>query len=487
VYVGRAPVASVADVKQFVDKTFQYRGRGRRLRELVAGSSPRCSSTRTGSRASRSAGRRIAVRGTADLDPPIRTPLRRLYQNYTNTAWEPGALTETREAVLDSLNKGYGISVHIGHGYRNVMSVATGNLYNSDALALTNGNRLTNLYAINCTSNAIDFPCIGEAFLHAQNGGAVTSVGSTRFDFPYAGRYYEQEFFKAVFVDGYTAIGEAQARQKLPLVQFSDYDNAYRWMQFTLLELGDPELRIWSGLPKNLTVTHNASMPLSDTTFAVHVEFSGSPLANARVTAYKVGDDYQVGQTDGSGNLTLKFRPDTLGTFSLTVITANARPYEATINVTAAPALPVIADATPVIDDDAVGGTTGDADGIWDVGEIVDLRVPLRNNGTATANAVSATLSTTDGLVTITSPTLSYGTLAPGALVTPFGAFRITLPFTASDQREVPFTLSVSDGLGRQWIRKFSLTARAPQPRVTSATRSPTTSTTTVCPSWASR
>ena len=50
----------------------------------------------------------------------------------------------------------------------------------------------------------------------------------------------------------------------------------------------------------------------------------------------------------------------------------------------------MLADGTPVIDDDAISGTTGDTDGIWDVGEVVDLRVPLRNNGSTTASSVSA-------------------------------------------------------------------------------------------------
>ena len=88
------------------------------------------------------------------------------------------------------------------------MSCGDATLVNSDASGLTNGSKLFNLYAIDCTSSAIDFPCIGEAFLKNPNGGSVTVVGSTRFDFPTAGRAYQQEYFRLFFEDSVSAVGE---------------------------------------------------------------------------------------------------------------------------------------------------------------------------------------------------------------------------------------------------------------------------------------
>src|SRR6185369_14752150 len=82
----------------------------------------------------------------------------RLCENYLDPNYEPGALQELRAVVLDSLDIGYNLATHTGYGFRNVMSVGDSNITNADALAMTNGNRLTNFYAVNCTSNAIDFP-----------------------------------------------------------------------------------------------------------------------------------------------------------------------------------------------------------------------------------------------------------------------------------------------------------------------------------------
>ena len=65
-----------------------------------------------------------------------------------------------------------------------------------------------------------------------------------------------------------------------------------------------------------------------------------------------------------------------------------------------------------MIDDDERGGTIGNGNGLVDAGEVVDIRVPVINRGGTTANGVSGAASTTDGVVTIVTPAVSYGTIA---------------------------------------------------------------------------
>jgi len=367
--------------------------------------------------------------------------------------------------VLDSLDRGYNISCHVGHGYRNVMEVGDASLTNADVLNLTNGNRLTNLYAADCTSNSIDFPCIGEAFLHANNGGAVTSIGSTRFDFPVAGRDYQEEYFRLLYVDSTQAIGELQARQKVKFLSSPDIGQDYvqRWTQMTLLLLGDPELRIWTGNPRTLTVIAPATMNLGDSTVTVNVKIAGVPLYHAKVTAYKPGEDIETGLTDGAGNITLAFRPDSTGTGTITVTAYDCKPVQSTVTVLAS-AQAVLADRAPTFEDDSLGGTVGNANGLPDAGETIDVIVPLRNSGGATATSVTGRLSTTDPRVTVVNAGATYGSIAVGSQVngTPY---RISLPFDLNDQREIPLTLSVVDGAGHHVNQKFQITARAPQPR----------------------
>jgi len=464
VYVGRSPVSTVGEAQTFVNKTLAYEktptsGYTANWLFFAEVLFPQ---PYNGTGPIDLDGAQLAedLLHFTDLNPTLNVT--RLYENYTSAIYRPGALPETKAAVIPQLSAGPGLALHVGHGYRNSMSCGDETMVNNDASALTNGSKVFNLYAIDCTSSAIDFPCIGEAFLKNPNGGSVTVIGSTRFDFPTAGRAYQQEYFRLFFEDSVSAVGELQARQKLPFVAFSYYDGVNRWTQMTLLELGDPELRMYNGNWRTIAASSSSTFPLGDSTFSVNVTSGGNPVANARVTAYKAGDDMGTALTNGSGVAAVPFRPDSTGPFLLTVTAYNAKPFQITLNVTASGAAQV-SDAAVTVDDDNAGGTTGNGDGFADAGETVDLRVALRNRGGAGTNgAVSATLATTDPFVTLLNDNGTYGAIAAGATGNPVTPFRISLPANMPDQREVPFSLTIWDGT-RSWKEAFQITARSPE------------------------
>ncbi len=388
----------------------------------------------------------------------------RLYENYTDTTWRQPVYPETRVATLDSMNLGPGLVLHVGHGYRNVMEMGDASITNSDVSALTNGNRLFNLYSINCTSAAIDFPCIGEAFLQNPGGGAVTNVGSTRFDFPSTGSAYQYEFFRSFIEDHISAIGELQANAKIAWIPYSGYDGVNRWTQMTLILLGDPQLNMWLGRPGAMAVTAPAGMALSDTQFTVHVTSSSLPLAGALVTAYRPGDDYASVTTDVNGDAVVPFRPDSLGSINLAVTAYNTAPWVGSVAITATSA-PALAEGAVTVDDTPANGRVGDGSGSVDAGETVDLVVPLKNQGGSGATSVTATLTTTDSLVSLASSTSAYGSLAAGATAAPATPFRLVVPYTVPDEREVPFVMTVADGAGDVFEEKFQVTVHAPSLR----------------------
>ncbi|NOT34597.1 MAG: hypothetical protein HOP12_10560 [Candidatus Eisenbacteria bacterium] len=464
VWVGRAPVATPADVDRFVAKTFQYTRTpvGDYEKNLLFFAEVLFPPDWT-SGSTAFDGAELVEECLPSLQNHPGTHFARLYQNYTDARWLPGALLETREAVIDSLDRGYNIACHVGHGFRNVMSVGDANLTNADAEGLTNGNRLFNLYASNCTSNAIDYPCIGEAFLHAANGGAVTNIGSSRFDFPSAGREYQREYFRMLYADSVNAIGELQARQKIPFVPFASEDFVHRWTQMTLLLLGDPELRVWTNNPVNLAVSNPATMALQDTSLTVTVQRNGLPLANARVTLWKVNEDYRSALTNASGIATLDFRPDSLGPISLVVTGRDSRPFQTTITVTPS-GQPVLVEEAVSFDDDAVGGTSGNGNGIWEGGETVDVLISVRNTGGSTSSAVTGQLSTADAQVTVVVPSVSYGTVSAGSVVPGATRYRLSTSATVADQREVPLALLLQDNAGRKFRETVWLTVRSPEP-----------------------
>jgi len=466
VYVGRAPVSSASDAQTFVNKTLVYEktpASGYTNNWLLFAEVLFPQPYNGGPIDLDGAQLAEDILHFTDENPAVNVT--RLYANYADTTYRPGALPESKDAVIAQLNTGPGLALHVGHGFRNSMSVNHATLINGDASALTNGNKLFNLYAIDCTSSAIDFPCIGEAFLKNANGGSVTVVGSTRFDFPTAGRAYQQEYFRLFFEDSVSAVGELQARQKLPFVAFSYYDGVNRWTQMTLLELGDPELHMYNGNWRTLSVSGPTTVALSDSAVSYHVEIGGVPLYGATVTVYKAGDDFRTGTTNGAGNITLPFRPDSTGAATVTVTAYNSRPFQAQLNVVAG-AGALVSEAAVSVDDDNVGGTSGNGDGFADAGETVDLRVALRNRGTTGSNgSVLATLATADPWVTILNPNASYGSIAAGATGNPVTPFRLSVPANVPDQHEVPFTLTIWDN-SRSSTEQIQLTLRGPELRM---------------------
>jgi hypothetical protein len=460
VYVGRAPVTSLAQAQVFVDKVLQYSRTpvgDYENKALFAGEVlfpqeyvPPMS---------------ISLDGAEDCESAISrlTPemqVLRLYENWP--AYDSvDALPETRQRVLDSLGVGRGLFHHVGHGYRNSMSVGDAAVTNPDAEALNNGDRLFWLYSINCTSNAIDFASLGEAFVLNPNGGAVANIGSTREDFPVTGRSYQDEFYDLVFQDKVATVGEAFARQKFPFIGLAFYDNTHRWTQFTLALLGDPAMPLYWRKPPTLAVTAPANVPLSDTTFIVHVTSGGNPVAGARVCLMKAGEEYEVVATDAGGDAVMHVRPETPGSAFLTVSAPSSRPFEGTVNFTASAGIVLVQKAADrTIDDDNVGGTIGAGDGAADAGERVDWLLPITNSGGAPAGSVTASLSTASPHVTVLTAAATYGSIF-GGLTVPGTPYRLQVAENVPDGTEVEFRLDIFSGAAH-WVDTFRLPIRSP-------------------------
>jgi hypothetical protein len=463
VWVGRAPVVTPADAELFVRKTLTYE-----TTPVADYMENALLFAQVITPTHWSPGQPIQLDGAFIVEQdqmPVfdTTPnlhVARLYQNHTNPAWRPGALHETRAGVLDSLQIGYNLAMHVGHGYRDVMSCGDDNLTINDMQALSNGDRLMNFYGIDCTSNAIDFASIGEALLRAPHGGAVTTIGSTRLDYPKFSRGFQKEYFRLLLRDSVTAVGETNARQKLPFVGGSAFDSYARLSQLELLLLGDPELRIFTARPRELTVAAPATIEAGAGELAAVVSSAGVPLAGARVTAWMPGHEYRSALTDGDGNVILPFHPDSVGPCSLTVTAFNARPWRGTFTVSPGTP-PALQSAASAVVDDNLAGRQGDGDGLPDAGEHVDLVVPIRNAGGTAAVSVIGTLSTLDPLITIAGPTADYGAIDPAATASPLSGFRIEISPDCPDQHEVAFTLDLTADGGLTQQQHVQLLVRA--------------------------
>jgi hypothetical protein len=461
VYVGRLPTRTNAETALMVDKVKDYETPahlGYTKKALFLGEVLFPSNYNPGDPISLN-GADIAefIRLSSFTDPSLQVA-----RNYETNSMYPGSFPETRQAAIDSLNTGYNHVVHVGHGFRFNMSVGDASLVNSDAAALTNGVKLANMNLLNCTAAAYTYECLAEYFLRNPNGGAVSVVGSNDSAFPTVATEYLSEFYELVFIQDKVHLGEAFALSREPRTPYAEAsDVGDRWTHFTYTLLGDPEMPLWTRPVETLAVSHPSSVGKGTNLITVMVTSGGNPVDSATVCLTKGNDDYEVGTTDASGQVTLSFRAESAGTIDVVVTALNKKRHEGTITVGGTGAY--VAINSIGIDDDNAGGTSGNGNGVIESGETVDLSFSLRNQGTATTGTVTVILRDGDAAVTVTDSTAGGGTIAAGADATMTGGCRVAFASSIPDQHSVPFVLIIKDNGVETWRDDFKKVVHGPE------------------------
>ena len=169
-YLGRAPVSTLAEANLFVDKTLAYD-----QPVLLDFQDSMLIMAEVLFPASYSPGTPISIDGASfaeDLRAIVPSAVR-VTRIYETPGFFPGSLPLTVAAATTAMNAGHATVVHIGHGYRYTLSIGDGSLDVGDAAAFTNGARAGLFYMLNCTAAAYDFESFAEALLLNPNGGAT--------------------------------------------------------------------------------------------------------------------------------------------------------------------------------------------------------------------------------------------------------------------------------------------------------------------------
>lgn len=392
----------------------------------------------------------------------------RLYENFDDYF---GAIPESKQAVLDSLDTGrFGLANHVGHGFYYNMSLGDANAFVSDADALQNGPNWFLLYALNCSSGAFDFECLLERFIQNPNGGSVISMGSARAAFPTTADQYQQEFYREVFVDKNVRVGVAMMEGRAVYAGSTLVEGSDRWTHFTYTLLGDPALRVWREAPTPMALSGPATVPLGTASYVAHVEDGGSNPVPGVEVALSSGDGRVVtGTTDGNGDATLDLGPFSGEVQGLTLVASGANRLPATQAVTVAgSATAHLAADEGVVDDSATAPADGDGDGHADSGESVQWMFQFTNGGDgSTATNAWASLAPLDTLdLAVTTDSLWIGDVAFGATAVPAEGFVLQLGTQLTDGSRPRFALTVHSDQG-SWVQERELPLRAPEPEVT--------------------
>ncbi|MCI0453297.1 MAG: C25 family cysteine peptidase, partial [Candidatus Latescibacteria bacterium] len=364
----------------------------------------------------------------------------KMYENYVPY---PPAVSESAAGAIAALNQGYDQVNHIGHGFRFNMSVGQGSIVNADADVLTNTDRYSNLYLLNCTVVAHTYFCLAEHFLANPNGGAVSVVGANESAYPLLSQPYMNEYYELVYNDDVVHIGDAVARSREPRTPLAmTSDNGDRWTHYIYTILADPEMSLWTAPVQPLTVSYPSAVGFGTHSITVNVSDPGGPLANALVCLSKDDDDYEVGTTDAGGNVTLQMTAESAGGIAVNVTAFNRARHIGSITVGSVPG-PFIGFADVVIDDDAVGPSAGNGDGVIDAGETVQLTVLVENTAQLNATNVSLVLRALAGNVTVLDSTATVGSVASGQTVSAQDAFTVRFDAVIPDRTPADFTLAI--------------------------------------------
>jgi hypothetical protein len=330
------------------------------------------------------------------------------------TGWQFNHLEDPPSGQYASaMNQGYQLAHVAAHGNQTTFSVMDA----SEAPGLTNGFRKLNFVnSIACESGWFDgTECLAEALVKAAGGGCIATMLNSRYGFGYPPGFgpsemLDEQFYIHFIGKSATQFGSLCASSKDYFQSLVMGQEVWRWCVYELNLLGDPTLMLWSERPKNLNVTHAASLPTGPQVFRAVARDGSTPIPGALVCAMKGNETYARGWTNAQGWIDLLINPLTTGNLSISVSAQDFYPYEALATVTGSSNLPVLVFSSLRIDD-------SDGNGRLDPGETADLYVSLTNAGNVDATSVTARLRTACPYLTLVDSTSSYGTIAAGATV----------------------------------------------------------------------
>jgi len=263
-------------------------------------------------------------------------------------------------SIQDSVTQGRGIVVYRGStlsntdNWNNPFGVNPEQINNDSMPTIVISPTCRTMYCPgdNELTTAAGFRWLRQGSINNPSGatafwGTTTHYYGPQDSFPDQQTYWRNaagiRFFQAITNDSENIIGKAIKRAKdsafvrCSLSTFGHFGHvlacSVAYMEWNLL--GDPELNLWTAIPKHLIVTHETIINTDSQNFIVAVKDSATqlPIANALVCIMQDSVIYQYGYTNSSGVIYFSILSGNSGTMSVTVTKRNYIPYIKNVNV----------------------------------------------------------------------------------------------------------------------------------------------------------
>ncbi len=353
-------------------------------------------------------------------------------------------------------------------------SWGTPNLTISDINAMTNTDKYPIAVGNCCQSSKFEYDCIGEAWVRAQDKGAVAYIGSAPSTYWFEDFYWAVGAFPiqgnnngyvptttettlgvydAMFISDYVTVDANIFLGNLVVTEvdvqgYPQHSNpTYYWEAYNCL--GDPSLAPYYTQGETNTVSHMPTLPIGVSTYEVTAE-PGSYVAIS-----KDGVLHGAALVDQTGVVDVDLDPILSGgDVDIVVTKPQYQPYITTVPAATLNGPYVVYESCQVN-----GGTT------IEYGQTADIDITLVNVGPDDANGVTATLTTEDQYVTelTNNQDVDFGTInGDNGTSTSSGSFTVTVSDTIPDEHVISFELIASDENDSVWTSSLNITAYAP-------------------------
>ncbi|MBP8704738.1 MAG: choice-of-anchor D domain-containing protein [Candidatus Cloacimonas sp.] len=389
--------------------------------------------------------------------------------NITSNTYLYPASGSSDAQIIANASEGRGYINYTAHGSETSWADPAFSI--SDINGLNNTNKYSVVVGNCCLTNAFNTGvCFGEAFLRANNKGAVSYIGGTN------STYWDEDYWWAVgskgtangsapaydasklgaydamfhthseaFTNWATTVGETVMMGNSAVEQSASSRKNYYWEIYSIM--GDPSLMPYYGVPTTNTATFPASIIIGATSITV----TATPYS--RVALSKDGVLYGSDIVPASGTLTLTINPITTAGTATLVITAQNK-------ITRIENITVAAGDTPYISVDSC--TYSDSNNnIPEYNETGYYSVTFKNLGQVASSSATATLTCSTTGITITDGTESLSAIAAGGTLTKNNAFRFNVANNITNQLQANFKITITSGT-YTWEYNFTQTLYAP-------------------------
>jgi hypothetical protein len=338
---------------------------------------------------------------------------RALYVNPDYTFTEIYGDNPSASAANTAISQGIGF-----HSYRGYIGMSGW----SPSESLNNAYRLPHAIIITCGTGNFGSTATTESYIRlgtaAQPKGAVTAMGmATSSTHTVFNNALHGGVWGGILQYNMRTPGEALLNGKLHIYQIfgvsapSSATNFAHWLNL----MGDPTMEMFCGIPNHFNITSLSSIPLGLSLLDIAVRDSiDTPVENACVTLTQNNAIISRGFTDAQGNVILVLPSGMTETDCvITVSKHDFKPLQQTITVANTGTL---VPGSVVIDDDNVGSSVGNGDGLANAGETLEIQFGLTNTGANPIAGISGYMTTNNPYVTLIDSLVTYGEIAGSSL-----------------------------------------------------------------------